>query len=239
MSLGDAARFVRAALARSAFARLVLAFVALAASGLAGGATPAAAQTAGTPGRFDHYVLSLSWSPTYCESAGNRADPAQCRSARPFAFVVHGLWPQNAVGWPEDCQKPAPFVPEPVVRSMLDLMPSRRLIIHEWRKHGTCAGLDPTAYFDLVRKARAAVTIPTEYRQLDTYKMVSPDEVEASFLDANPGLDAGMIAVTCDSRRLHEVRICLDKSLGFTSCADVDKRACRTPRVVMPPMRGG
>nr|WP_255607600.1 ribonuclease T2 [Ancylobacter sp. Lp-2] len=214
-------------------------FVAAASASLLLAAAPASAQQAATPGRFDHYVLSLSWSPTYCESAGNKADPAQCRTGRPFAFVVHGLWPQNASGWPEDCQKPAPFVPEPVVRSMLDLMPSRRLVIHEWRKHGTCSGLDATAYFDTVRKARAAVTIPTAYRQLDNYTMVSPNEVEAAFLAANPGLDAGMIAVTCDSRRLREVRVCLDKSLGFTSCAEVDKRACRTPRVVMPPMRGG
>ncbi|MCB4769381.1 ribonuclease T2 [Ancylobacter sp. Lp-2] len=229
MSLRAAARLARAALT----------FVAAASASLLLAAAPASAQQAATPGRFDHYVLSLSWSPTYCESAGNKADPAQCRTGRPFAFVVHGLWPQNASGWPEDCQKPAPFVPEPVVRSMLDLMPSRRLVIHEWRKHGTCSGLDATAYFDTVRKARAAVTIPTAYRQLDNYTMVSPNEVEAAFLAANPGLDAGMIAVTCDSRRLREVRVCLDKSLGFTSCAEVDKRACRTPRVVMPPMRGG
>ncbi|GAB4066071.1 ribonuclease T2 [Ancylobacter sonchi] len=231
MSLRAAARLARAA--------LVLSATALSALLLTGATTPAAAQRAATPGQFDHYVLSLSWSPTYCESAGSKADPAQCRIGRPFAFVVHGLWPQNVSGWPEDCQKPAPFVPEPVVRSMLDLMPSRRLVIHEWRKHGTCAGLDATAYFDTVRKAYAAVTIPPDYRQLDDYKMVSPDEVEAAFLAANPGLDTGMIAVTCDSRRLREVRICLNKSLGFTSCAEVDKRACRTPRVVMPPMRGG
>ncbi|MDR6951759.1 ribonuclease T2 [Ancylobacter sp. 3268] len=236
MRLNDAARLVRAALVASPL--LCAALVTLIPS-LTGGVTPAAAQQPGTPGQFDHYVLALSWSPTYCESAGDRADPAQCKIGRPFAFVVHGLWPQNTSGWPEDCQKPAPFVPEPVVRSMLDLMPSRRLVIHEWRKHGTCSGLDATAYFDTVRKARAAIVIPAEYRQLDDYRMVSPGDVEAAFLAVNPGLDAGMIAVTCDSRRLREVRICLDKSLGFTSCAEVDKRACRAPRVVMPPMRGG
>lgn len=199
----------------------------------------ALAQQRGEPGRFDHYVLALSWSPSYCEAMGARAEPAQCATARPFAFVVHGLWPQYQRGWPETCQTPAPYVPEPVLRSMLDLMPSRRLVLHEWRKHGTCAGLDPTAYFDKVRRAYQAVTIPDAFHRRDDYRMVSPGEVEAAFRAANPGLASDMIAVDCDGRRLTEVRICLNRSLGFTSCAEVDRRACRASRVVMPPLREG
>jgi len=197
----------------------------------------ASAQEKGEPGRFDHYVLALSWSPSYCEAMGTRAEPAQCATARPFAFVVHGLWPQYERGWPESCQNPAPYVPEPVLRSMLDIMPSRRLVLHEWRKHGTCAGLDATAYFDKVRRAYQAVTIPEAFRRLDDYTMVVPGEVEAAFRAANPGLAADMIAVECDRRRLTEVRICMNRQLGFTSCAEVDRRACRASRVVMPPLR--
>ena len=50
------------------------------------------------PGEFDFYVLSLSWSPSFCEEAaergnGGRSQRAQC-GGRPFSFVVHGLWPQ-------------------------------------------------------------------------------------------------------------------------------------------------
>lgn len=202
-------------------------------------AAPALAQNRGEPGRFDHYVLSLSWSPTYCEAQGDRAEPAQCERARPFAFVVHGLWPQYARGWPESCQSPAPFVPEATLRSMLDIMPSRRLVLHEWRTHGTCSGLDPVAYFDAVRRAYKEVTIPDAFRQLDDYRTVTPAEVEAAFLKANPGLAPDMISVQCDSRRLSEVRICLNPALGFSSCPEVDRRACRRPRIVMPPTRGG
>src|SRR3569623_3103592 len=45
------------------------------------------------PGQFDFYVLSLSWSPSYCEAArerGNtgRSQQVQC-GGRPFSFVVH------------------------------------------------------------------------------------------------------------------------------------------------------
>nr|WP_246544548.1 ribonuclease T2 [Ancylobacter dichloromethanicus] len=199
--------------------------------------TPTSAQQKGEPGRFDHYVLTLSWSPSYCEAMGARAEPAQCGRARPFAFVVHGLWPQYERGWPQDCLVPAPFVPEPVLRSMLDIMPSRRLVLHEWRKHGTCSGDDATAYFATVRRAYRHVTIPEAFRRLDDYRMVAPGEVEAAFRAANPGLAPDMIAVACDRRRLTEVRICMDRALGFTPCEEVDRRACRASRVVMPPSR--
>src|SRR3981189_389823 len=65
-----------------------------------------------TPGEFDFYVLSLSWSPSFCEEAserGNsgRSQQAQC-GGRPFSFVVHGLWPQYEHGFPEYCERPSP-----------------------------------------------------------------------------------------------------------------------------------
>jgi len=194
---------------------------------------------ANEPGRFDHYVLSLSWSPTYCESAGSRAARSQCEVARPFAFVVHGLWPQYERGWPEFCERPAPFVPEPVVRSMLDIMPSRSLVIHQWRKHGTCAGLDATDYFTATRRAFERIRIPAQFKRLDEYRTVSPGEVEAAFRAANAGLAEDMIAVDCQGRRLTEVQICLDRKLDFTPCEEVDRNACRARQVIMPPTRGG
>jgi ribonuclease T2 len=120
-------------------------------------------QERSTPGEFDYYVLSLSWSPSFCEAAAerrpDRAPSEQC-GARPYSFVVHGLWPQFERGFPERCQNPPPRLNRDIVSSMLELMPARRLIYHEWDTHGTCSGLSPRAYFELVRKARAAVTIP-------------------------------------------------------------------------------
>ena len=57
-------------------------------------------------GVFDYYVLALSWSPTYCAGLDNgRYDP-QChgRERRPYAFVLHGLWPQFEQRWPQFCR---------------------------------------------------------------------------------------------------------------------------------------
>lgn len=199
---------------------------------------PANAQQYGEPGQFDFYVLSLSWSPAYCDSAGNRADPAQCRSQKPLGFVVHGLWPQYDRGYPADCAYNAPRVPEHTIREMHDVMPSRGLIIYEWRKHGTCSGLSPERYFELVRKAYQKIKMPPQFTASTRWQTVSPPEVENAFRVANPGLQDDMIAVTCDRRNLREVRICMSKDLEFRACPQVDRQACRAPRVALPPVRG-
>lgn len=207
---------------------------------VAGGAVAQVRQH-GTPGQFDFYVLSLSWSPSYCEAAedrtGGRTRDRQC-SGRPFAFVVHGFWPQYERGFPSDCQVPAPRLARAIVDDMLDIMPSPRLVFHEWDRHGTCSGLSPRAYFDLLRAAWAAVKIPPDYAQVDRPISVSPGQVAGAFLKANPQLARDAINVSCDGRRLTEVRICLTKQLGFRSCPEMARYSCRRDNVVMPAVRG-
>ncbi|PLX38774.1 MAG: ribonuclease T [Hyphomicrobiales bacterium] len=191
-------------------------------------------------GSFDFYVLSLSWSPSYCEAEGRDANRAQCASGRPFAFVVHGLWPQYERGWPQDCQtRYRTRLSRDEVSHLLDIMPSQNLIFHEWRKHGTCTGLAPDAYFTLLRNARDKVRIPPAFDRIEKYVMVSPGAVESAFRKANPGLDGDEIAVTCDRRRLREVRICFTRDLEFRACPEIDRKACRNTKVVLPPIRGG
>jgi len=194
----------------------------------------------GEPGKFDFYILSLSWSPSYCASVEERSrrDDRQCGS-RPFAFVVHGLWPQYERGFPSYCTVPAPRIGRALADGMLDLMPSPRLVYHEWDRHGTCSGLSATAYFDAIRQARAKVKIPDAYSRLEKPTQVSPAEVTENFLKANPSLAREDIAVTCDSKRLTEIRICLDKDMSFRACPDVRQRACRRDKVLMPAVRGG
>ena len=207
------------------------------------GAAPAQDRRQNTPGEFDFYVLSLSWSPSFCEAAserGNnsRSQQAQC-GGRPFSFVVHGLWPQYERGFPDYCQRPSPRLDRNIMTSMLDLMPAPGLIFNEWDKHGTCSGLSPRGYFETIRKARAAVKIPSDFLELSEPKTIAPAEVEDAFVKANPGLSSAAVAVICDQRRLSEVRICMSKELQFRACDEIDRRACRRDQVVMPPMRGG
>jgi ribonuclease T2 len=203
---------------------------------------PAFAQDArqNEPGQFDFYVLSLSWSPSFCAAAAerdaSRGPSLQC-GERPYSFVVHGLWPQYDRGFPEFCQVPAPRLERGIVSSMLDLMPAPRLVFNEWDKHGTCSGLAPRAYFEIVRKARAVVKIPPEYVDLPAPLNVTPSGVEDAFVKANQDLSPNSMAVGCDKKRLTEVRICLSKDLKFRDCAEIARRSCRRDQLIMPPTR--
>ena len=217
---------------------------ALAAAMLVAAASAAFSEGSGRneAGQFDFYVLSLSWSPSFCAAAaerGNDRGPTLQCGARPYSFVVHGLWPQYDKGFPTNCQDPAPRLNRDIVSSMLDLMPARRLIYNEWDKHGTCSGLAPRAYFDTVRKARAVVKIPAEYTELQEALSVTPTGVEDAFVKANPGLSSASMAVECDKKRLTEVRICLSKELQFRDCPEIARRTCRRDQLLMPPLRGG
>lgn len=187
-----------------------------------------------TPGAFDFYVLSLSWSPSFCVEHDNH--PEQC-VGQPYGFVVHGLWPQYTRGFPSYCQHRASAVDRSIIISMQDIMPSPTLIANQWNKHGTCSGLSAADYFKTLRKALSDIKIPEEYEALETTKIVSPNAIEAAFIVSNPGLDSAAITVTCDHNRLSEVRICLSKNLKFSSCKEVNRRSCRQQQLQMPPVR--
>lgn len=199
-------------------------------SGEDGGA-PVAARGAG----FDFYVLSLAWSPTYCGLEGPQASRQQCGRDRDLAFIVHGLWPQFESGYPEFCDSDEPArVPDALVATALDILPSAGLIGHQWRKHGTCTGLTQEDYLQATREAFGGIAIPQALSQATASRSVVPAEVEDAFLASNPELPSEGIAVTCADGRLDEVRICLTKELAFRSCPEVDRRACRAASVLVP-----
>jgi ribonuclease T2 len=191
----------------------------------------------GEPGRFDFYLLTLSWSPSFCETPAGANAREQC-GARPYSFVVHGLWPQYERGFPQNCQVPPPRLDHRIVDEMLDLMPARKLVYHEWDTHGTCSGLGQRAYFDTIRKAREGVKIPPPFESPQQPLTVTPGEVVDAFVKANPGLTPAAIAIDCDRTRLREVRICMTRELQFRDCGSGAARACRSDSLVMPPVRG-
>ncbi|HET6389171.1 ribonuclease T2 [Hyphomicrobium sp.] len=195
------------------------------------------------PGRFDYYSLVLSWSPSYCADRG-RDDGTQCnrRDGRRYSFVLHGLWPQYENGYPSDCRLPRrPFVPDPVINSMLDIMPSRGLVIHEYRKHGTCSGLDPAQYFATSRRLFESITIPERFRNPMEAQTVPAADVEREFLRANPQFGPGMIAVVCGGSggSLREVRFCLSRDGKPRDCGrnETKRKLCRANQVFIPPAR--
>ena len=194
-------------------------------------------------GEFDYYALVLSWSPSYCSSAGED-DQQQCNRSdgKRFSFVLHGLWPQYEKGYPQNCRTARrPYVPQPLIDRMLDIMPSTSLIVHEYRKHGTCSGLQPDSYFGLSRQLFSSIRIPQRYQNPFETQYASPRDLITDFRRVNPNLTPDMMAVACGGagNRLREIRICFSKDGQLRSCgANEDQRKlCSANRMFIPPTR--
>ncbi|RUO97699.1 ribonuclease T [Hyphomicrobium sp.] len=194
-------------------------------------------------GQFDYYALVLSWSPTYCNDEG-RDDETQCnrRDGGRYSFVLHGLWPQYESGYPRDCRtQRRPFVPDSVINSVIDIMPSRGLIIHEYRAHGTCSGLDPVQYFATAHRLFDRINIPERFRNPMEPQVTSAADVKRAFLQANPQFRADMITVVCGGAggMLREVRLCLTKDGAPRTCGrnETKRNLCTANQVFVPPTR--
>lgn len=191
-----------------------------------------------TKGRdFDFYVLSLSWSPTFCASKAGAGNRDQCATSRRHGLIVHGLWPQHERGYPAFCRTGQPQrVPPGLARSYFDIMPSVGLIGHQWRKHGSCSGLSQQEYFSTTRAAFERIRIPFVLKGAAQETRLSPVELERQIIRANPSLEPQAIAVTCEAGKLDEVRICLTKDLRFRTCPEVDRSGCRQALITVPPV---
>jgi ribonuclease T2 len=183
-------------------------------------------------GQFDYYLLSLSWAPNYC--AGHPGDhSSECRIGGHNAFVLHGLWPQASSGpSPMSCSNGSP-VAAATVDHMLNFMPSRSLIQHEWQKHGTCTGLSAQDYFGQAEQAYTHVQVPQQYRSLEHEQQFSVADVEKTFADANHApLQA--FRVSCHAGELVSLEVCVDKNLQYRNCTR-SVRECPVNQVDMRP----
>lgn len=185
---------------------------------------------------FDFYVLSLSWSPTWCDDNDPAGKSGQCEVGRNHGLIVHGLWPQNERGYPDFCPtRQSDRVPSSLGRQYLDLIPSMGLIGHQWRKHGTCSGLSQEDYFAVTRAAWNRLVLPPELSPRRQETDLAVAAIESALIAQNPGMTNDAVAVTCEGSRLEEIRICFDTSLNFRSCPAVDRQACRKDSVSLPP----
>jgi ribonuclease T2 len=193
----------------------------------------APAHAGGDAGQFDYWVLALTWSPQFCSQ--HEAEP-QCLNAD-YSFVVHGLWPQNEEGYPDYCSHPKPL-DHALVERMLPLIPGDKLIAYEWRKHGSCSGMEPEDYFLTVERARRAIALPEDYDSPPKFVQTSRAEIADKLIALNPGLSRDALALECSGRWLKEVRFCFDKSFKFRACSNDVTGNCGDT-VVLRPVRHG
>ena len=187
-------------------------------------------------GVFDYYVLSLSWSPSWCAIEGDAKGAGQCDETGDFGFTLHGLWPQYEKGWPSFCKTAEPPPGRALTAAMADIMGSSGLAWHQWNKHGRCSGLSAAEYFAASRRAYDSITRPEVFRRLLKPVRLPATVVEEAFLADNPELEADMITVTCKRKFFQEVRICLTRDLQPRQCGADVSRDC-TQRVSFPPVR--
>jgi ribonuclease T2 len=184
-------------------------------------------------GVFDYYLLTLSWSPTFCLT---HRENEQC-SGKGYGFVLHGLWPQYANGgWPQSCSARAPLSPAERARG-LTLFVTQKLLEHEWTKHGTCSGLGASGYLDTADKAVGAVRIPEQLQPFSTTIYFEAQEIARLFRQSNPGIPANGIAIICNGPELAEVRVCMGKDLAFGACGKGVRNQCRSGEIRVPPVR--
>jgi ribonuclease T2 len=192
-------------------------------------AGPAAADD--VAGDFDYYVLALSWQPNWCARDGRGSE--QCEVPR--GWTLHGLWPQHERGWPQDCTATVRDPSRQETAAMEDIMGSGGLAWYQWKKHGRCAGLDPTDYFAAARAAYGAVQRPDVLRRVADPMRLPAEVVEAAFLRANPDLTDAGVRVTCKAGYVHEIRVCLTPELTPRACgADVRADCTLSDAVLLP-----
>jgi ribonuclease T2 len=189
----------------------------------------------GTPGQFDYYLLTLSWSPSYCLT--HQQDRTQC-GGKGYGFVLHGLWPQfDAGNWPEFCSTDVTLPPD-AMQIGKTLYPNPNLMEHEWQRHGTCSGLDAATYFRTADQALAAVHVPSEFAAPRSNQSMTGSQIASEFRKANPSISEDGLTVACGRGELTEVRVCLTRNLTPRSCGHGVRNSCPVGPVDVPASRG-
>ena len=182
--------------------------------------------------QHDYYVMALSWSPSYCLTQPD--DREQC-GGKGYGFVLHGLWPQyEDGGGPERCS----YRREPdraTVEKALAFMPSRGLVRHEWREHGSCSGLEPPAYFEQAGRAYASFDIPDVLAAPQRDLRMRADELRAAVRRENEDIRDEMMRLHCRDGRFVELRVCLDRDLSPRPCGKRMRNACPVKREFIVP----
>ena len=188
-------------------------------------------------GDFDYYVLSLSWSPSWCATEGAGRGAAQCDPFGDANFVLHGLWPQYEHGYPSYCRTTERDPTRRQSEAMEDVMGSDGAAWYQWKKHGRCSGLSAAEYFATARIAFARITIPEVFKRLNRDVKLPATVVEQAFLEANPGMMREEITITCADGRIQEARICLTKDMNLRKCGADVIRDCTMQDALMERVR--
>ena len=206
---------------------------------------------------IDHYVLALSWQPSFCEF---NADKPECRELDETDFAathlaIHGLWPDSPqstrlryCGVDEDvqrideqsrwCELPEPELSDQTRAELGRAMPGVRSCLdrHEWIEHGTCARVSAEEYFATTLRLASDVRASRLGRLLAAnVNRTLPRRTLIQAFEAEYGPGAGR-SLTLLCRRLGEesllieIRITLEPS-AMDGKLDADDLRPTAPRI--------
>jgi ribonuclease T2 len=179
---------------------------------------------------IDHFRLSLSWSPTFCNGKKHAQNLFQCQHS--FGFIVHGLWPNKIKEindsnsfrlHPRNCRNEKE-IPIEIIKKYFCLMPSENLMQAEWEKHGTCYWQKPEDYFEQINILHSKIHLPDNINEILHNQTISKrlrrESIQQSFLNLNPQLTPDYIDITMinKGKKLKEVAFCYDHSFNHIKC---------------------
>ncbi|WP_373818993.1 ribonuclease [Glaesserella sp.] len=165
----------------------------------------------------DYYMLSLSWSPSFCETQKNKNNGKipenlafQCNQAAQLGWVIHGLWPQNANArgvseHPRFCKGDLPELPEELIKKYMPESPGASLLQGQWEKHGSCAFDNAETYFAKQKALFRSLNLPGQ--------ALSRKDLFAWMKKYNPQLKNAYLGAS-----KNELYICYDKQWNVMDC---------------------
>lgn len=186
--------------------------------------------------KFGFYLLALSWSPSFCCGHPGKQECANLAGFASDHLTLHGLWPSYTDAeaaaakhdWPEFCGDCGACGRQGAGASCgppLDALPAEMATLapgyvnddhflanHEWPKHGSCSGLDPTRYF--TASLDALKRLPGDRGTPELLTKSVGGSVAAEALRASFGSPESVV-LSCDaSCNLQQVGVCLAHDAG-------------------------
>ena len=148
-------------------------------------------------------ILALSWMNSYCKTHKSY----ECKNRSEFSynnFTIHGLWPKKM-----NCSNKRLDLNKKFLKELQIYMPSKSLIKHEWRKHGTCFSSNPKEYFKTAIRLTQEFdeSLVNQFFAKNQGKKVTLDEVRYIFARAFGKKNVRKFQLVCDRGYITEIRL--------------------------------
>lgn len=185
------------------------------------------------------YLFVLSWSPTYCLENDPNGKQFQCTKNKKYRFIVHGLWPQIAKGQKNSyCKQVDPKLEGQIVEKYFDLMPSSKLMQHQWIKHASCGDFTQKSYFKKIAELYNMFNVTALFSHIKTREAFSFKQLQQEITSKIPVLKRNNFVIKCQKNLLQEIRICLNNDFSLRGCQQSEFKAgrCDLNRNVIIPL---